>query len=491
MPRPNSKIEKPKNFSQAIKRLIKNLSSYKVILNISLLLALFSAILALVTPNKLSSLTDEITKGLQPNTKILESISNHLKTGISEYEINGVTISVDDQLKFVSLMKTEDQNEMLKNFDKLPKSIYNLVKPKIDMKRIKVLSIVLISLLLLSSLFSYIQGYAMATVSNNFAKNLRSRISIKINKLPLKYFDNHETGDILSRITNDIDTIAQSLNISLSSLVTNITLFIGSIVMMFITNWVMAITAILSSLIGFIFMFKILSKSQKYFIKKQKSLGDLNGYIEEIYSGHKIVKAYNGSNQAKKEFDRLNRSLYESNRKSQFLSGLMPPMMMFIGNFGYVAVCVVGALLTMNNVISFGVIVAFMIYVRMFTNPMSQIAQAMTNMQSSAAASERVFAFLDEKEMSSQKDINEKLSTSEVKGNIEFKHVKFGYDENKTIIKDFSVTAKSGNKIAIVGPTGAGKTTMVNLLMKFYEINSGDILIDGVSINNLTRENIH
>ena len=261
--------------------------------------------------------------------------------------------------------------------------------------------------------------------------------------------------------------------------------------MMFITNWIMAITAIVSSLIGFGFMAIILSKSQKYFIQKQAELGKLNGYIEEMYSGHNVVKAYNGGKEAIKEFDELNQYLYTCNRKSQFLSGLMQPIMGFIGNFGFVAVCIVGALLVINNYISFGVIVAFIIYVRLFNNPLTQIAQAMTSLQSTAAASERVFEFLDEQEMSNQKEIIKYLDKSKVKGEIIFKNVKFGYDSSRTIINDFSVRVNPGDKIAIVGPTGAGKTTMVNLLMKFYEINDGDILIDDVSIKELSRENIH
>ena len=331
----------------------------------------------------------------------------------------------------------------------------------------------------------------MTNVSNKFAKRLRTNISEKINKLPLKYFDTHETGDVLSRVTNDIDIIAFNMNQSISALVSNITLFIGSILMMLITNWIMALTAILSTLIGFFFMFKILNISQKYFIRKQKELGEMNGYIEEMYSGHNVVKAYNGTKDAIKEFDKLNQKLYESNRKSQFLSGLMGPLMGFIGNFGYVAVCIVGALLTMNNITSFGVIVAFMIYIRLFTNPLNQISQAMTNLQSVAAASERIFEFLDEEEMTDESHVSKTLKRSNVKGEIEFKNVKFGYNPSKTIIKDFSVKVKPGQKIAIVGPTGAGKTTMVNLLMKFYDINKGDIIIDGVSTKELTRENIH
>ena len=332
----------------------------------------------------------------------------------------------------------------------------------------------------------------MTTVSNNFAKQLRSRISVKINDLPLRYFDKHSKGDILSRVTNDVDTIAQSMNQSLATLVTSITLFIGSLMMMFVTNWIMALTAIFASLIGFSGMILILKNSQKYFIARQEELGNLNGHIEEIYSGLNVVKVYNGKKAADKVFDEYNKKVCESNRKSQFLSGLMHPIMGFIGNFGYVAVCIVGALLAMNNIISFGVIVAFISYVRLFTSPLSQIAQAMTSLQSTAAASERVFEFLDENEMSNQDNITKKLDKNKVKGKIEFKNVVFQYDNNdKPTINGFSATALPGQKIAIVGPTGAGKTTLVNLLMKFYDINSGDIKIDGISTKELTRENIH
>ena len=331
----------------------------------------------------------------------------------------------------------------------------------------------------------------LCTVSNNFARDLRTKITLKINKLPLRYFDNNETGDILSRVTNDVDSIAMNMNQSMGTLVTSITLLIGSIIMMFYTDWIMALTAIVSSLFGFFLMFIILTKSQKYFNQKQIELGKLNGHIEEIYSGHNIVKVYNGTKTASKEFDLYNKNLYTYNKKSQFLSGLMHPIMGFIGNFGYVAVCIVGALLTMNNIISFGVIVAFMIYVRMFSNSLSQIAQAMTGLQSSAAAGERVFEFLDEEEMSNQKSIKKSLDRNKTKGNIEFKNVKFSYNDDRVIINDFNAKAKSGEKIAIVGPTGAGKTTMVNLLMKFYEISDGEILIDGISTKDLTRENIH
>ncbi|MBQ2947214.1 MAG: ABC transporter ATP-binding protein [Bacilli bacterium] len=483
---PMNVSEKSRDFKGSITRLFNNLSTWKYFLIISLVLAMVSAIISLVAPNKLSELTDTIASGISPN------ISEEIEKDIM-YDKN---ISNEDKKEFQELIDYAkeddvDLNKISGNFDKLPKSIYNIVKPKIDMSKVKSIAIFIGILYLISAIFNYVQALLMTIASNKFAKKLRSNISKKINKLPLKYFDTHETGDVLSRVTNDVDMIAHNLNNSLSSLVTGLTFLLGSLLMMFITNWIMAITAILSSLIGFALMGLILGKSQKYFTERQEQLGDLNGYIEEIYSGHNVVKAYNGVYGANKEFDNLNNKLYESNWKSQFLSGIMQPLMMFIGNFGYVAVCVVGALLVMNNIITFGVIVAFIIYVRMFSNPLSQIAQAMTSLQSVAAASERVFDFLDEKEMTNESKIKGKLNKKSVKGQIEFKNVKFGYDEKRTIINDFSAKVKPGQKIAIVGPTGAGKTTMVNLLMKFYEINSGDILIDGVSIKDLTRENIH
>ena len=553
MPRPGPRTnEKSKDFFGSMKRLLKNLNPWKYVVIFALILAMVSAILSLIAPNKLSDFTDIITDGLKPNTTKLEEITtsimnnfdidklqnktfhiladssisqedssnimnllNELKTVTSQEEaqklflslpdstlllliddikVDNQVISKEDELACIKVLlttDTKDTNSMLKKFDELPTSVYNLVKPKIDMDLVYKYVFFLESLYVISAIFSYIQNFSMTTVSNHFAKKLRSSISTKINKLPLKFFDTHETGDILSRVTNDVDTISQNLNQSLASLVSSITLFIGSVIMMFVTNWIMALTAILSSLIGFSLMFLILGKSQKYFTEKQEQLGELNGYIEEIYSGHNVVKAYNGGASSIHHFQTLNEKLYNSNRKSNFLSGLMQPIMGFIGNFGYVAVCIVGALLVINNQISFGVIVAFIIYVRLFTNPLTQIAQAMTYLQSTAAASERVFEFLDEKEMTDEKDIKKHLDKSKVKGEIEFKHVKFSYDNTREIIKDFSVHVKPGEKVAIVGPTGAGKTTMVNLLMKFYEINDGDILIDGVSIHDLSRENIH
>ncbi len=604
MPRPR-KIEKAKNFKGSIKRLFKELSPFRVLIIIGLILAALGSVLSIMAPSRLSDLVDKISEGLVVNTKNLETITKNVQGSLSEDKLKesmplilnikldeakvlevmtsnvsneekqefqtfltsinptnqeemltklkelplsilkiimpdstykGVTITTSDKLellkldkdnlkninipdsiakvmftefkidkqviteldqaKFLKIISTLDKDseasELYSKIDTMPTSIRKSVEPVFDIEGIKRIVIFLVALYLVSALFTYIESISMTIVANKFAKNLRSRISTKINKLPLKYFDKNQTGDILSRVTNDVDTIAQSMNQSFSTLVSAITLFIGTIIMMFVTNFTMAITAILASLIGFIFMFKILSKSQKYFVLRQKYLGEINAHIEEIYSGLNVVKAYNGKNEANLEFDTLNEQVYNANRKSQFLSGLMPPMMNFIGNFGYVAVCIVGALLTMNGTIKFGVIVAFMTYVRLFTSPLSQIGQAMTFLQTTAAASERVFEFVDAEEMPSEENLTKVLDKSKVKGDIEFSNVEFTYDGNKTpTIKNFSAKVKSGEKIAIVGPTGAGKTTMVNLLMKFYDINKGDIKIDGVSTKDLTRENIH
>ena len=500
MPRPGSgpnNFEKSKDFKGSMIRLIKNLYLWKYIMLFSLILAMVSAILALVAPNKLSKFADLIGEGLVPNVEVIEKIVYKMKENsvLKDIEVDGVIISVNDQVELMKLYnnvsKDTDMSNLYLLIDKLPDSVYQLVKPKMDLMAIRDLAIFMGILYLASSLFSYIQGYLLTGVSNRFANKLRGDISKKINKLPLKYFDTHENGDILSRVTNDVDTIAFNLNNSLATLVTSLTMFLGSLFMMSITNWVMAIVAVGSCLIGLMFLSLILKKSQKYFIAKQEALGELNGYIEEMYSGHNVVKVYNGTKSSFVEFNRLNNQLYETNRKSQFLSSLMHPIMGFVGNLGYVAVCIVGALLAMKGMISFGVIVAFMIYIRMFNNPLNQMAQALGSLQSTAAASERVFEFLNEKELSSQENISRHLNKTAVKGEIEFKNVKFGYNPGRVIIKDFSVKIKPGQKIAIVGPTGAGKTTMVNLLMKFYEINSGQIIIDSHDINELTRENVH
>ena len=595
--------EKPENFALSIKKLVKSLSSFKILISVAVILAALSSILSLVAPNKLSDLTDEISRGITINTTNMKELENDLTSNVSEigsilginldentiYKVNtsnisnddkylfndtikkisddrdnaimyfsklprsvldiivsdstyndiyiskedkinailafhdidvnnknyaginklpdsikralfpstnidGVEISTDDKIDFIVKMAGSDTssvNEMYKVMENVPSSIQKVIGPKMNMDKIKDIAILLACLYIISAIFSYIEGLSMIKVANGYAKRLRTSISEKINRLPLKFFDHNLSGDILSRVTNDVDTIAQSLNNSLSTLVSASTLFIGSIIMMFVTNYIMAITAILSSLIGFVFMFIILGKSQKYFTRRQTELGNLNGYIEEIYSGLNVVKTCNAKEETTLEFDKLNDKLYDCNRKSQFLSGLMQPIMSFIGNFSYVAVCVVGALLVSKDMISFGTIVAFIMYVRLFTNPLSQIAQAMTSLQTTAAASERIFGLLEDEEMSSEDNITKKLDKNKVKGNIEFKNVKFGYDDDKVIINDFTAKVKAGQKVAIVGPTGAGKTTMVNLLMKFYDINDGDILIDGTSIRDIKRSNVH
>lgn len=588
MPRPNRDVSKAKDFKGAIKRLLQELSGFKKLIIISLVLAALGAILTIVTPNILSDLTDEISKGLVLNKDNFEKLTKEVTSSLNEESISKVidfseknigkvmissNIPKNDLMKFQEIMaklNDETNNKSFKIISEMPDSILNIlvnndvdakifikslnsnlvipesvaskifrdieidghvidatdqgkfleiasninedvsateiyglvdnmpssvklvVEPYMNIDKIKNIAILLICIYLISAIFEYFEAILMTDVSNNFARKLRGNISSKINKLPLKYFDKHVIGDILSRVTNDVDTIAQSMNQSLSTLVSAITLFVGTIIMMFVTNSVMAITAILASLFGFVFMSLVLSKSQKYFVAKQNELGALNGHIEEVYSGLNVVKTYNGEKISNEKFDELNDKLYKANWKSGFLSGLMMPMMSFIGNFGYVAVCVVGALLALNGHISFGVIVAFIVYVRLFVSPLSQIAQAMTSLQSTAAASERVFEFLDEKEMADESNIKTTLDKEKVKGNIEFKNVEFKYDGNdKPTIKNFSAKAKAGEKVAIVGPTGAGKTTMVNLLMKFYDINKGEILIDGVSTKDLTRGNIH
>lgn len=495
----NNKNLKPKNLKKSLSRLIKELNKYKILIIISLLLAVVGSILSIITPNKLSKLTDEITNGLIINKDNFKTLNeqiyfNYTNNNLKEIEIDNIKISINDQLEYLNIakdIKQDDISDLYKKLDLMPETIKELVKPKMNLDKIKVISIFLAIIYILSALFTYIESISMTVVANKFAKNLREKISIKINKLPLKYFDKNKIGDVLSRVANDVDIVSQTLNNSLASFVSALTLFIGTIIMMFVTNSLMAITAIISSLFGFIFMFIVLSKSQKYFIERQKELGNLNANIEEIYSNIAVVKKYNAKEETRANFNKINDKLFNSTRKSSFLSGLMPPMMMFVGNFGYVCVCIVGALLVINNKISFGVIVAFISYVRLFTSPLSQIAQTMSSFQQTAAASERVFELLDEEEM--EKETNKKILEKEkVIGKLEFNDVCFTYDGNNTpTIKDFSVKIKPGQKVALVGPTGSGKTTMVNLLMKFYDINSGDIKIDDIKIKDLKRENVH
>lgn len=418
--------EKSKDFKGTWMKIIRYCKRYLAVIVVALICAVAGTILTILGPDKLSDLTKVITEGIA--------------TGI-------------------------------------------------DMERVKSIGLTLVVFYVGSAILSFGQQFIMATVTQNVTKQLRSDISVKINRLPMAYYNKTSTGDVLSRVTNDVDMISQSMNQSIGNLVSAVALFFGSLIMMFKTNVIMTLTAVIATMIGFGLMSLITSHSQKYFSRQQANLGALNGHIEEIYSGHTVVKAYNGEKNAKKVFDELNNNLRDSAFKAQSLSGLMQPLMAFIGNFGYVAVCVMGAVLTMKGYIGFEVIVAFMMYIRLFTQPLAQIAQATQSLQSAAAAGERVFAFLGAEEMSDESDKTEKLGKAE--GYVDFEHVKFGYeDTDKIIIHDFSAKAKPGQKIAIVGPTGAGKTTLVNLLMRFHEIQSGDIKIDGISTRDMKREEV-
>ena len=427
------RAEKPKDLIGTWKKLIMYCRKYIVFIAVALLCAIGGTVLTLLGPGKLQDITDHITVGI-PNKEGLVGI--------------------------------------------------------IDLDAIFTLGITLVCFYAASWILSALQSWIMATVTQRVSKSMRRDISKKINRLPMWYYNRTTTGDVLSRVTNDVDTIGQSLHQSVGTLITQIVLFFGSLIIMLITNWIMALTAVVATFIGFVIMLLIMSRSQKYFTRQQRDLGAINGHVEEIYAGHTVVKAYNGEAQAEAEFDRLNASLRSSGFKAHCLSGLMMPLMTFIGNFAYVAVCIVGGMLAINGSISLGVIAAFMLYVRYFTQSLSQVSQAMQSLQSAAAAGERVFEFLEAEEMADESHKTKSLEN--VRGSVEFRHVKFGYeDSDKTIIHDFSAEAKPGQKIAIVGPTGAGKTTMVNLLMRFHELQGGEILIDGVSTKDVKRENVH
>ena len=497
MGRPAGGGEKPKDMVGIWKKLLGYCRKYMVFLVIAVICASVGTVCTLVGPDKLSDMTDEITKGIKPDTDELEKITNAISYNLSnniyeDIEVDGVTISVQDQTDMMKLMSGVDKNNQksaLKAFDKLPESINKLVKPSIDMDKVMKTGVFLVCLYVLSYILSAVQGWIMSTITQRVSKQMRSDISHKINRLPMAFYNRTTTGDVLSRVTNDIDTIGQSMNQSIATLITAVVLFIGSLIMMIKTNIWMTLTAVCASLIGFAIMFVIMGRSQKYFRRQQKHLGEINGHIEEIYTGHTVVKAYNGEENAQRTFDELNEKLKHSGFMAQCLSGLMMPIMNFIGNLGYVAVCVVGGAMALNGKISFGVIVACMMYVRYFTQPLSQMAQAVQSMQSAGAAGERVFEFLEAEEMQNEDGKIDKLDN--VKGEVTFEHVRFGYDSDRIIIHDFSAEAKTGQKIAIVGPTGAGKSTMVNLLMRFYEIQGGKICIDGIPTDRIKREAVH
>ena len=425
--------EKPKKFKKTLKEMARYLKPYFPLILIAVVASVIATILQIIGPDKLKLITDEITKGL-------------------------------------------------------PKMVKGKpVMAAIDMDNVKSITMMLVIFYGSSLLLNLLQRFIMADVTQKISKSFREKIANKVNKLPFSYFDNTTFGDILSRVTNDVDTISQSLNQSVGSLLTSVVMLVGTVVMMIYNSGILTVTTILSSLVGFVVIIIIMKKSQKHFKAQQENLGDINGQIEEVYTGHDVIKAYNAGEMMIDEFEETNTKLYTSAWKSQFLSGLMMPVMQFAGNFSYVMVCIVGGALAINGKISFGVIVAFMIYVRLFTNPLSDIAQSFNTLQRAAAAGERVFEFLNEKELE-EENVTEKLDRA--KGEVEFKDVRFGYNPDKIIIKDFSVKVNPGEKIAIVGPTGAGKTTIVNLLMRFYEINDGQILVDGIDTKNLSRENL-
>ena len=439
MGRGRGAVEKPQDFGGVMKKLVHFCRHYIPAIIVALVLGAIGTVCQIVGPDKLKDMTNEIAKGLPAL-------------------VNGKP-----------------------------------VLGAIDMDAVTHIAWLLVALYVGYAVLCYVQSWMMANVTQRTAQELREAISVKINKLPLKYFDKVSYGDVLSRITNDVDAIGQTLGQSVGSLITSVTLFVGALIMMFYNNVIMTVCAIVSSLVGLLIMGVIMKVSQKYFSRQQIALGDVNGHVEEMYAGHTVVKAYCGEADSIRAFEKYNGDLYDSGWKSQFLSGLMMPLMNFVGNFGYVVVCVVGAVLAMDGKIEFGVIVAFMMYIRLFTQPLSQFAQAFQNLQRCAAASERVFGFLEEPGMADESDKQALLGVNgkPVRGDVEFSHVKFGYDPGKTIINDFSASVKSGQKVAIVGPTGAGKTTMVNLLMRFYEISGGSIAIDGVDTKSVPRWNVH
>ena len=439
MGRGRGAVEKPQDFGGVMKKLVHFCRHYIPAIIVALVLGAIGTVCQIVGPDKLKDMTNEIAKGLPAL-------------------VNGKP-----------------------------------VLGAIDMDAVTHIAWLLVALYVGYAVLCYVQSWMMANVTQRTAQELREAISVKINKLPLKYFDKVSYGDVLSRITNDVDAIGQTLGQSVGSLITSVTLFVGALIMMFYNNVIMTVCAIASSLVGLLIMGAIMKVSQKYFSRQQIALGDVNGHVEEMYAGHTVVKAYCGEADSIRAFEKYNGDLYDSGWKSQFLSGLMMPLMNFVGNFGYVVVCVVGAVLAMDGKIEFGVIVAFMMYIRLFTQPLSQFAQAFQNLQRCAAASERVFSFLEEPEMADESDKQALLGVNgkPVRGDVEFSHVKFGYDPSKTIINDFSASVKSGQKVAIVGPTGAGKTTIVNLLMRFYEISGGSIAIDGVDTKSVPRWNVH
>ena len=427
----NRRIEKPKDFKGTFSKLLDYLSPYKIKLIIVIVFAIGSTIFSIVGPKVLGKAT----------TKIFEGLISKISGG-----------------------------------------------PGIDFGYIKRILLILLGLYGLSSLFSYIQGFIVSGVAQKVSYNLRKEISQKINRLPLKYFDSVPYGEILSRITNDVDTVSQSLNQSMSQIITSATTFIGVLIMMLSISWQMTIVALLILPISAFLIMTVVKRSQKYFREQQKYLGQVNGHIEEVYAGQNIVKAFNAEDQVISEFEDINQKLYGSAWKSQFISGMMMPIMSFVGNLGYVGVSILGGWLTIRNVIEVGDILSFIQYIRSFTQPITQVAQISNVLQSTIAAAERVFEFLEEEE--EVEDTKTPVKLEDIKGRVTFENVKFGYDEDKLIIKNFTQDIEPGQMVAIVGPTGAGKTTIVKLLMRFYDLNGGRILLDGIDIRDFSREDL-
>ncbi len=425
--------EKAKDFKATMKTLLKHLSKFKLSIILVIIFAIGSVSFSVVGPKILGKATTKIFEGLVA-------------------KVSGVTGAGID-------------------FDAIAKILISLL-----------------ALYILSAIFSFIQGFIMSGISQKIAYNLRTELSQKINRMPMKYFDSKTHGEVLSRITNDIDTLSQSLNQSMTQLITSITTLIGVLIMMLSISWIMTGVTLLILPISMLLISFIVKKSQKYFKAQQEYLGNVNGQVEELYGGHNIVKVFNGEQEAIENFDILNDKLYQTAWKSQFLSGIMQPLMMFVGNLGYVVVAILGGWLAIRKTIEVGDIQSFIQYVRSFTQPITQVAQVTNLLQSTAAAAERVFEFLDEEEEDQIAENAVNIST--IEGKIDFEHVKFGYNSNKTIIKDFTAHVKPGQKIAIVGPTGAGKTTIIKLLMRFYDVNSGAILIDDHNIKDFNRSEL-
>lgn len=494
----NRGTEKPKDLKLALKKLMFYCKKELGIILFALILAAAGAILTIAGPNQISKITDYIYDGLtggMTTDEITADIRQQIANGtinILDYLPEGTDPRSLDLSK-LDLSDTEDPMTaaILENIRLSDDFAAAHEGGGIDIRGITSVCLLLLTIYLISALCTFLQNFIMATETQKISRRMRSDIDSKINRLPLKYFSENAYGDVLSRVTNDVDTIGQGLSNSAASMVSAAAQFIGCLVMMFWTNAVMAATTVVTTLLGIAFMALIMKHSQRYFKARQTSLGNLNGYIEEIYSGHDVIRISHAEEAVKQKFDGMNRAVKDANFKSQFLSGLMQPVMNFVGNLGYVAVCVMGAVLVINGTISFGVITAFLIYVRLFEQPLKQIAQGMTNMQSAAAATERVFEFLEEEEL--EDESGKKAHTDPVRGEVEFRNVKFSYPNTPDIevIHDFSAHIQPGQKIAIVGPTGAGKTTLVNLLMRFFETTGGDILIDGTSVRDMRREDVH